>query len=528
MESLQWRFGIIAVVLGVSLFFVYPSVGPVPEFWSKNLPDSPLRLGLDLQGGLHLVLEVEADKAVETMVDQATIEAAAAMKDAKIRYADVQRISPTTMKVVLLDDSQIAAFDQKVVQKLTNFKKTTSRAVGNGYEVDLELDPKLIEGIKKRAVDQAVETIRGRVDDFGVAEPDVVNQGAGRIVVQLPGLKEDINRAKDIIQRTARLEFKIVDETGDPNNPPPGDEVLYEANRNPRTGAVTRTPHLLKKQVLLTGDVITDARVHPDQMGRMYISMEFNRRGAEIFERITTENVKKKLAIILDNRVYSAPQIREPIRGGLAQIEGSFSPEEASDLALVLRRGSLPAPVKVLEERSVGPSLGADSIRLGRNAVVLGMLLIVIGMAFYYKWSGVVADIALIFNLLLIFAVMVSPPLRATLTLPGLAGAALTIGMAVDANILIFERVREELRLGKMPRAALENGYAKAFSVIFDSNLTTILSALPLIQWGTGPVKGFAVTLVIGLLASLFTALFVTRAIFDYFFLVKRVKTLPI
>jgi preprotein translocase subunit SecD len=256
--------------------------------------------------------------------------------------------------------------------------------------------------------------------------------------------------------------------------------------------------------------------------------MTFNRRGARIFERITGEHVNERLAIILDNRIQSAPVIKTRISGGNAVIEGRFTPQEASDLALVLRSGSLPATVKILETRSVGPSLGADSIRLGRNAVILGLFLVILGMVIYYKWSGAVADIALVLNLFLIFAVMASPFLRATLTLPGLAGVALTMGMAIDANILIFERIREELRYGKSPKAALELGYAKAFWTIFDSNLTTILAALPLIQFGTGPIRGFAVTLTIGLLASMFTALFVTRVIFDYAFLNMRMKKLSI
>jgi len=263
-------------------------------------------------------------------------------------------------------------------------------------------------------------------------------------------------------------------------------------------------------------------------MGRMIIAMDFNRTGARQFERITGDHVREKLAIILDNRVYSAPVIKDRISGGSAIIEGMFSPEEAHDLALVLRAGSLPAPVKILENRTVGPSLGADSIRLGRNAIVLGMVLIAVGMAVYYKWSGMVANTALVMNLLLIFAVMVSPGLRATLTLPGLAGVALTIGMAIDANILIFERVREELRLGKSPRVALDTGYTKAFMTIIDTHVTNILTALPLIQFGTGPIRGFAITLCIGLVVSLFTAFFVTRTIFDYLFRVKQIKQLSI
>jgi preprotein translocase subunit SecD len=532
-QSLQWRFAVIGAILAVCLFLVWPSIGPVPALWSKYLPANPIRLGLDLQGGLHLVLEVQADQAVEGMVDQAVLEASAVMKEEKIRYADVQRISPNTLAVYLKDPDQAGLFDEKVLDKLPSFKKGSSGPSEKGYEVQLFVDQKTVESIKEKAVRQAVDTIRNRVDQLGVAEPDVVIHGTDRIIVQLPGLKEDINRAIDIIRRTARLEFKLVDEQGDlsaalKGDIPPGDEVLYKTDRNPQSGAVSRTPYLLKKQILMTGDAITDARLHPDQVGRMIVSITFNRAGATQFERLTEANVGKKLAIILDNRVYSAPVIKDRISGGAAIIEGIFTPEEASDLALVLRAGSLPAPVKILENRTVGPSLGEDSIRLGRNAILLGLALIVVGMALYYRWSGMVANLALLLNVVLIFAVMVSPGLRATLTLPGLAGVALTIGMAIDANILIFERVREELRMGKSARAALENGYAKAFSTIFDSNLTTILAALPLIQFGTGPVKGFAVTLCIGLAASMFTALFVTRAVFDYAFHVKRIKNLSI
>jgi preprotein translocase subunit SecD len=533
-QNLQWRFAIIGAVLLISAFFVYPSVGPVPEFWSKYLPSNPIRLGLDLQGGLYLVLEVQSDKAVEVVVDKAVSEASAVMKDEKVRYNDIQRTSEDALTVYLKDADQAGLFDAKVLDKLHNFKKVGAGAeTGKGYEVQLQLDPREIEGIKQRAVRQAVETIRNRVDAFGVAEPDVVMQGEDRIVVQLPGLKEDINRAIDIIKKTARLEFKIVDDKGDlsaalQGDVPAGDEVLYKTDLNPRTNAVTRSPYLLKKQILMTGDDLVDARVHPDQTGRLQIGIEFNRSGARQFERVTREHVGEKLAIVLDNRVYSAPVIKTEISGGSAVIEGQFSPEEARDLAVVLRAGSLPAPVKILENRTVGPSLGEDSIRSGRNAILLGMGLIVLGMGLYYKWSGMVADLALAMNLMLIFAVMASPPLRATLTLPGLAGVALTIGMAVDANVLIFERIREELRLGKSPRAAIENGYTKALSVIVDSNLSTILACLPLIQFGTGPIKGFAVTLLIGLMASMFTALFVTKTIFDYAFQVMKVKRLSI
>lgn len=535
-QSLQWRIAIIAVVLAASLFLVYPSLGPVPSWWSKYLPDNPIRLGLDLQGGLHLILEVQAAKAAEARVDQAMGEAASLMKEdnVRIRYSDIRRVSPTSFAVHLRDPKQEPLFDVNVADKLGSFRKISSHQSEKGLEIVLGLDPKVAEDIEYKAVRQAVDTIRNRVDQFGVAEPDVVIQGRDRIIVQLPGLKEDVNRAIDIIKKQARLVFKLVDERGDLNaalkgDVPPGDEVLYKVERAPGSRSVSRTPYLLKKQILLTGDHLTDARVRPDQTGgRLIVAMDFDATGARIFERVTGEHVGERLAIILDNRVYSAPVIKDRIAGGSAIIEGLFSPEEAHDLALVLRAGSLPAPVKILENRTVGPSLGADSVRIGRNAVIMGLVLVVIGMAVYYRLSGLVADVALVMNLLLIFAVMVSPGLRATLTLPGLAGVALTMGMAIDANVLIFERIREELRMGKSVRAALENGYAKAFSTIFDANLTTILAALPLIQFGTGPIKGFAVTLCIGLAVSMFTALFVTRAIFDYAFQIRRMKSLSI
>lgn len=532
-QSLQFRMIMIGVVLLASLFLLYPSVGPVPAFWAKYLPDNPVRLGLDLQGGLHLILEVQADKAVEAVTDQTISEAAAMMKEEKIRYTDVQRTSPSSLTVILKDPDQASLFDQKVLDKLHNFKKISSGPTENAFEIQLQMDAKAEEGVKQKAVRQAVDTIRNRVDALGVAEPDVVIHGKDRIIVQLPGLKEDLNRAIEIIKQTARLEFKLVDEKGDLNaalkgDVPQGSEILYKVDRNPATGVVSRTPFLVKKQILMTGDVLTDARVQPDQMGRMIIAMDFNRIGARQFERITGEHVRERLAIVLDNRLYSAPVIKDRISGGSAIIEGMFSPDEAHDLALVLRAGSLPAPVKILENRTVGPSLGADSIRLGRNAIVLGMVFIALGMAVYYKWSGMVANAALLMNLLLIFAVMVSPGLRATLTLPGLAGVALTLGMAIDANILIFERVREELRAGKSPRAALDNGYTKAFLTIIDTHVTNILAALPLIQFGTGPIKGFAITLCIGLVVSLFTAYFVTRTIFDYVLRVKQIKRLSI
>ena len=308
---------------------------------------------------------------------------------------------------------------------------------------------------------------------------------------------------------------------------PRGSEVLYQRERNRETGRETKNPYLVKKKVLLTGDYLTDARVQFDsQFGEPYVSIDFDRTGGRLFEEITGDNVKKRLAIVLDNTVYSAPTIQERISGGSARITGSFTYEEAHDLAIVLRAGALPASVKILEERTVGPSLGHDSIRTGFMSMVIGFVFVVIFMVIYYKGAGLVADTVLLLNVLLIVAGLAA--LQATLTMPGIAGIILTIGMAVDANVLIYERIREEMRVGKTPHAAVEAGYGKATLTILDANITTLVAALVLFQFGTGPVKGFAVTLSLGIASSLFTAIIVSRAVFDYFLIYRRVRTLSI
>jgi len=323
-----------------------------------------------------------------------------------------------------------------------------------------------------------------------------------------------------------------VDEEGDVDealkgNIPPGDMILYQRSVDPQTGAARRIPFLLREKTLMTGEFIKDARVSLESgFGESHVAMEFTDVGAKLFEQITGANVKKRLAIILDNNVYSAPVIQERIAGGRAQITGRFTPEEANDLALVLRSGSLPAPVKILEQRTVGPSLGEDSIRKGITSIIISAIVIVLFMVFYYKVTGVIADVALILNVVLVFGALAI--FRATLTLPGIAGLVLSIGMAVDANILVHERIKEELRWGKTIRAAIDQGYHRAFITIIDSNLTTLIAGVFLYQFGTGPVKGFAVTLCIGILANIFTAIYVTRLIFDFITLRPGVKQLSI
>jgi preprotein translocase subunit SecD len=388
-----------------------------------------------------------------------------------------------------------------------------------------------VDQIKKQAVEQALETIRNRIDQFGVSEPDIRIQGERRVQVQLPGIS-DTERAKELIGKTALLEFKLLDEEHDlgaalDGNVPPGSEILYQAVDAEAAPGTAKQPYLVKKQTLMTGAYLTDARVQIDsQFNEPYVAIDFDRKGAKLFERITGENVKKRLAIVLDNKVYSAPTIQEKIPGGSARITGSFNTQEAHDLAIVLRAGSLPAPVEIIEERTVGPSLGYDSIRKGLFSMAVGGALVVAFMAIYYMGAGLIADFVLILNILLIAAGLAV--FGATLTLPGIAGIILTIGMAVDANVLIFERIREELRLGKTPLAAISTGFERASLTILDANVTTLIAALVLFQFGTGPVKGFAVTLSLGVLASVFTALVISRLIFDYLYITLRVKTLSI
>jgi len=385
--------------------------------------------------------------------------------------------------------------------------------------------------MKKLAVDQALETIRNRIDQFGVTEPDIRRQGENRILIQLPGV-QDPQRAKDLIGRTALLEFKLVDDAHDLNaalqgSVPAGSEILYKIDEDRDTKRTSKTPFLLKKSALLTGASLTDARVQLDsQYGEPYVSIEFDKKGARMFERVTGENVNKRLAIVLDNKVYSAPTIQERIAGGKARITGRFTMEEARDLAIILRAGALPAPVTILEERTVGPSLGADSIRLGLISMAVGGILVLLFMAFYYKLSGLLADFEVLLDIVLIGAGLAA--FGATLTLPGMAGIILTIGMAVDNNVLIYERIREELRLGKSPRASVDAGFDRATTTIMDANLTTLIAAVVLFQFGTGPVKGFAVTLSIGVIASMFTAIVVSRLVFDYVLTTWKVKKLSI
>ncbi len=499
-----------------------------PDLW----PHTRINLGLDLQGGMHLVLEVDTEKAVKGTTERIVEELRDFLRKDRIRFSTLEMNGIRRFTVTVRKDQEEGA--RKILDteypNLAMVKEEDTDQGGHTWVMELTGDE--VDDIKRYAAAQALETIRNRVDEFGLSEPDIRTQGERRILIQLPGIK-DTERAKKMIGQTAMLEFKLVDDTADPaaaekGSLPPGDELLYQIRVDKETRRETgRIPFVVKKRTPLTGASLSDARVNFDpQYNKPYVAISFDKKGARDFKRITGENVGKRLAIVLDGKVSSAPEIQEEIGGGEARITGNFTPTEARDLATVLRAGALPAPVEILEERTVGPSLGADSIRQGVISMAVGGAIVVLFMMLYYAGAGIVADLALVLNILLIAAGLAA--FGATLTLPGIAGIILTIGMAVDANVLIFERIREEQRVGKTPHAAMSAGYNRATLTILDANVTTLIAALVLFQFGTGPVRGFAVTLSLGVVSSLFTALFVTRIVFDTFLVKFRIKKLSI
>jgi preprotein translocase subunit SecD len=475
---------------------------------------------------------VEEERAVEIAVDRAVVSAQDLLVEKKIPVESVKRVESSR----ILFSFQNGDVKEQVQKLLDDFPTYTEvEASGTPNNVLWTLRDSEIKRIKDSAINQALETIRNRIDQFGVAEPLIQRQGLKQIVVQLPGIK-DPKLAKDLIKQTALLEFKMLDEEGQLKTELPGriqkgkereeallkqfegkvpedDQILFERVADKEGSQEFLIPYLVKKRVMLAGDVLSDARVAIGQFNDPYVSVTFDAKGAREFDRITGENVKKRMAIVLDNTVYSAPVIQERISGGRAQITGTFSMEEANNLAIILRAGALPAPLKIIQDLTVGPSLGRDSIDKGIKATLVAGVLVVLFMAVYYRLSGVIADFALVLNLVCLIGALAA--LNATLTLPGIAGIILTIGMGVDSNVLIFERIREELRQGKPVRLAIDAGYDKAFLTIVDSHVTTLITGFALFLFGTGPIKGFAVTLCLGIAINLFTALVGTKVIFD-------------
>ena len=502
MMKLNYRLFIflIATLFGVALSI--PSIFQTE--WGKKI-----NLGLDLQGGLHLLLGVKSEEAIKSRLKSMATSISYHMDKNDIYIEDL-KIEGDKIVFTYLDPD-----DREEINKYLS-KFEWSKVTQNGDTWTIEITPEGKEAIKKQALNQAVETIRNRLDQFGLAEPTVAKQGEDKILVELPGIKsqEDEQRARNLIAKSAQLYLMAVDEAHqskastitEEEAKGYGDLLLPEENNE-------KVKYLVKSIPVLDGARLVDAQVVFNQMKQPVITFQLDGIGAEIFANFTEKNVGNHLAIVLDGKVVSAPVINERIGGGSGQISGSFQLQEAQDLAIALRSGALLAPVYIMEKRSIGPSLGADSIRSATIALVSGFMLVILFMVLYYGRSGIVANIALITNLFLILAIM--SLFGATLTLPGMAGIVLTVGMAVDANVIINERIRELIYSGKSIHKAIAEGYEKATTAILDANLTTLIAAIVLYGYGNGPVKGFAITISIGILASMLTAILGTRGIYE-------------
>jgi len=500
--KLNYRIVIFALALVFGLVFSMPSL-----LGMQN--GKKVTLGLDLQGGLHMLLGVKTDEAVKSHVKSI----AASIK----RFSEKNDILIDNLS---FDDKSVTftLLDADDATKIKEYLKSIKgiQVVVNGENVSVALTPEAIKQTKQHAIDQAIETIRNRLDQFGLSEPLVAKQGDGSILVELAGIKSsaDEQRARELISRAARLELMAVDEDRaarvyqmSPSDAAEYGDVILEDVKNPNI------KYLVKEIPIIEGDMLTDAHVGFDQNNRPVINFTLNAEGAEIFGDFTGKNVGKRLAIVLDGKVYSDPKINERIGGGSGQISGNYTVMEAKDLAIALRSGALLAPIFMLEKRSVGPSLGADSIKASMFALLSGFVLVMVFMVVYYRMAGVIANIALVVNLFLILAVMAL--FGATLTLPGMAGIVLTVGMAVDANVIISERIRELLKEGVSIHKAIEDGYSNAMSAILDANITTLIAAVVLYVYGTGAIKGFAITMSIGILASMLTAILGTHGIYE-------------
>ena len=519
MSSLSWRLIVVALALSLGLAFTLPSLESVRNSaLSKMLPSNQVNLGLDLKGGIHLTLGVDVDKALGNSLSQAGQEIKSLAQEKEMVIIRQNLLDSRRLEFTLATPAKRAEFEDYFKKQFSGMRVLKAEEVEEGrIKYIITYTPEYLKNIEGLTVDQAVKTIRNRIDQFGVAEPDIRKQAGDRIQIQLPGMQES-DRAIALVGKTAHLEFKMVDETVDPAKAvkgqlPPGRELISERTTAPG-GQSSERPLVVKSEAVMTGEHIADARVGFDQSNNQpQVNFTLTPRGAKIFERVTGENIKKRMAIILDGKAYSAPVIQDKIAGGRGQITGRYTETEARDLAVVLRAGALPAPVNVLEQRTVGPSLGQESIDNGMMSVGVACLAIALFMLVYYGFSGVVANVALLFNVTLIMAGLAL--FGATLTLPGIAGIILTMALSVDANIIIFERIREEMRRGLPSRAAIKEGFSRGALTIMDANVTTAIAALVLYEFGTGPIRGFAVTLLLGIVASMFTAIFVSHTLMD-------------
>ncbi|MGB7691177.1 MAG: protein translocase subunit SecD, partial [Pseudolabrys sp.] len=517
----RWKATAIVLTAFIVCLFAVPNF--LPEKMVQSWPKWAQRhvvLGLDLQGGSHILLEVDSNAVRKEKLESLRDDVRRVLRDARVGYTGLV-VRGNSVEVRIREGSN---FDQ-AVEKLRELSQPLGGILGSstgqrtldvtteaGSLVRLTLtDPAMVERIRQ-SVEQSIQIIERRVNELGTVEPLIQRQGVDRILVQVPGL-QDPTRLKELLGKTAKLDFRMVDvsmpaEQAAQGRIPPDDEILYSTTQ-------PKTPYLVEKRILVSGGDLTDAQPGFDQRtSEPIVSFRFNTSGARKFAQVTQENVGKPFAIVLDNQVISAPVIREPILGGSGQISGSFTVESANDLAILLRAGALPAPLTIIEERTVGPGLGQDSIAKGKISSYVGAAMVIAFMLATYGLFGLFANVAVAINVAMIFGVL--SLLNATLTLPGIAGIVLTVGIAVDSNVLIYERIREEVRGGRTPINAIDAGFSRALATILDSNITTFIAAAVLFYIGTGPVRGFAVTLGIGIITTVFTAFTLTRLIVAY------------
>ena len=530
----RWKAAAVLLTALVVCAFAFPNFLPtkIVDSWPK-WAQRHIVLGLDLQGGSHILLAVDTKAVRKEMLETLRDDVRRVLRDARIGYIGlVVRGDGVEVRIREGAHSSDALGKLRALsQPLTGFLGSTGQqsldvsSEANNL-IRLTLTEPAIVGRVRQAVEQSIQIIERRVNELGTVEPLIQREGADRILVQVPGL-QDPTRLKELLGKTAKLDFRMEDtsipaEQALQGRVPPDDEILYSTGKPP-----PKVPHLVEKRVLVSGADLTDAQPGFDQRtGEPIVTFRFNTSGARKFATVTQTNVGKPFAIILDNEVISAPVIREPILGGSGQISGNFTVQSANDLAILLRAGALPAPLTIIEERTVGPGLGADSIAQGKLSSYVGAAMVVIFMLATYGLFGVFANIAVAINVAMIFGVL--SMLNATLTLPGIAGIVLTVGIAVDSNVLIYERIREEVRGGRTPINAIDAGFSRALATILDSNITTFIAAAVLFYIGTGPVRGFAVTLGIGIITTVFTAFTLTRLIVATWVRWRRPQRVPI
>ncbi|WP_210200456.1 protein translocase subunit SecD [Cohaesibacter celericrescens] len=539
----KWKVGLVLITVLCGILFSIPNMLSdkfLTETMPGWLPSNKLVLGLDLQGGAHILLQVEEEGVIKERLEVLRGDVRTLLREEKIGYTGLAiKDGAAQVRIRDLNDLDVAtAKIRTLVQPISSSILTGSGAMETSLDVAetgvirLELTQEGITNRVRNAVAQSIEVIRRRIDELGTTEPSIQQEGDSRVLVQVPGL-QDPDRLKNILQSTAKLTFRMVDVTMAPETaletrPPLDSEVLFEADdKNNPLPQEQRTPYLVTKRVLISGDELDDAQPTFDQQtNEPVVSFRFNTSGATKFARVTEQNVGLPFAIVLDNEVISAPSIREPIRGGSGIISGSFTAESANDLAILMRAGALPADLTIVEERTVGPGLGKDSIAAGEIAGMVGALAVVVFMFLSYGLFGLFANVALVINVVLLIGVLSA--LGATLTLPGIAGIVLTVGMAVDANVLIYERIREENNYGRSTIAAIDAGYSRALGTILDANITTFIAAVILFSLGSGPVRGFAITLAVGLITTVFSAFTFNRLLVATWVKARRPSKLPI